>query len=299
MELLSAYLKYVRRLDRAGMLQYWRDVAERHTVSEVPPAYAGKLPPPCALVPKKAKCRSTTTTTTGVTPCRAGDGDGDEPTMAYVVNVVELVSPDELHRVVCIPCPQVGPRRFYEEVGAMLRSAEVVMLEGVPASHVHRMPPVLLLPMKSVTFPSVGMHHRFFDILRNNPREPPKLFPSAVEIGWPQWIAQATVPIGLRMLLQPNLVSGTKAEAKLAWGRLREVLSDETLVTRHPNRPLEDRHVTVALPWSTAQIVNLEASLLKLGYRISRQHQLTWMEQDAMGRSFLGLTGDDEVDIAS
>eukprot|EP00331_Platyophrya_macrostoma_P003216 CAMPEP_0176415162 /NCGR_PEP_ID=MMETSP0127-20121128/5655_1 /TAXON_ID=938130 /ORGANISM="Platyophrya macrostoma, Strain WH" /LENGTH=471 /DNA_ID=CAMNT_0017795131 /DNA_START=61 /DNA_END=1476 /DNA_ORIENTATION=+ len=283
MELLHLYLRYWCQLDRAEVKEYWREVTERHAISDVPPSYAGRLPPPCVLVSKKQKQITDTMSSTSLETT---------PSLAYQVNVVELVSPDERHKVVCIPCPQVGPRAFYEAVGTLLRSSDVVMLEGVPLSHVDRMPPSLLLPMKQPTFSRVGMCHRYFDILHNNTREPPKLFPAALTIGWSQWIAQATVPLPLRMLLFPTLVTGTKAEAKVAWGRLREVMGEEALSSKHPEHddslPTSSyvSHKTIALPWSTAQIVNLEASLLKMGFRVLRQFPLEWVDADAMGNCF-------------
>lgn len=261
-QLLALYLRCWRGMDEDGVLEYFREITQRHAISDVPPAYANKLPPPCVLM----------------------EIDGER---VYHVEVCELVSPDEGKRVIVVPCPCVGPRTFFEAVGSIARNSDAILLEGVPESHIYRVAPTLLLPMKTPTFEAFQLHHKYFDIIHNNKREPPKLCASLPEVTMLQYIVQSVVPLTLRYILMPTLVSGTKADARNAWAHLKELLEDEELLRRHP-QSTEGAHYTICVPWSVGQTVNLEASLVKMGYRLHRHYSVPWLAEDYIGNNFLG-----------
>lgn len=263
-EWLNIYLRYWRGMDDEKILAYFREVTERHTVSDVPAAYASKLPPPCALIQEGG-------------------------TKRYSVEVCEFIAPDDSKRVVLIPTPCVGERSFFEAVGAIARKSDALILEGVPDADLNRVAPMILLPMREPTFGSFNLHHKYYDIVHGNKHEPPKLCASASESQVTKFVAQSLVPMTLRHILLPSLVSGSKAEAKNGWAHLKELLEDDDMLRKNPQRPDNtDGHYTICVPWTVGQIVNLEASLLKLGYRLRRHYALPWLTEDFMGENFLG-----------
>jgi hypothetical protein len=261
-EWLNLYLRYWCGLNDDDIRAYFREVTERHTVSEVPPAYASRLPPPCALIQEGSIRR-------------------------YCVEVCEFISPDDMKRVVLIPTPCVGERSFFEAVGAIARKSDALLLEGVPDTHINRVAPMVLLPMREPTFSAFRLHHRFYDILHDNKQEPPKLCASAAPTGLLKFTAQSLVPTTLRHILLPSLVSGSKAEAKHAWAHLKELLEDEEMLHKSPQNSGSDGHYTICVPWTVGQVVNLEASLLKLGYRLQRHYAIPWLHEDFMAEQFL------------
>lgn len=259
-----AYLRFWCGMDDSAMLEYFREVTERHAVSDVPPSYAGKLPSPCALIEEGGRGR-------------------------YVMEVCEFISPDESKRVVFVPTPCVGERSFFEAVGAVARKCDAILLEGVPETYLHRVAPAFLLPMQVPTFAAFHLHHKYFDILHNNKQEPPKLCAAAATITMSQFVVQSVVPMTLRYVLQPALVSGSKSEAKTAWSYLKELLEDDEMLQKSPEGAAGgDDHYSICVPWSVGQIVNLEASLVKMGYRLHRHYPIPWLHEGYIGEHFLG-----------
>lgn len=254
-----AYLVYYRGCGRKEVLEYFREITALHTLSEVPPAYAGILPPPCVQ-------RVTAT--------------GD---VSYAVNMLEMVMPDRNVTVFAIPCPQAGDKSFFEQVGRVAAVCDGIVLEGVTFDKIDKLAPAVFFPLKTNTFPAIGLHHRYLDILRNSADEPPMLYPAGAEISWQAFAMQALIPYELRCVYNPTHLSATKGEARIGWGRLRQVLEEvgETL----NGSPDQERYV-LCLPWTLHQIVNLEASLVKYGFTVRNVYPLHWQRQDHMGEHF-------------
>ncbi|KAK7198680.1 hypothetical protein NESM_000831600 [Novymonas esmeraldas] len=254
-----AYLRFWRRYGRRETLDFFRGVTLRHTVAEVPPAYASLLPPPCV---------------------RYTDAAGD---VCYAVNMVELVLPKHNVVVFAIPCPQAGEKRFYADVGAVAEVCDGVLVEGVSFDKIDKLVPAAFFPLKDNTFVALGLHHRFLDILRRSSAEPPLLYPAGADVGWGASIMQAIIPFELRCVYNPTELSATKGEARVGWGHVRQVV--EQTVEETGEQPSGERRV-LCLPWTLNQIVNLEASLVKYGFEVRNVYRLHWQREDHMGEHF-------------
>ncbi|KPI86661.1 hypothetical protein ABL78_4276 [Leptomonas seymouri] len=253
------YLVHYCRYGRQEIIEYFRHITALHTLSEVPPAYAGILPPPCV---------------------RRVSPTGD---VSYVVNMVELVMPDRNVTVFAIPCPQMGERSFFQQVGKVVSVCDAAVLEGVSFDRIDKLSPAMFFPLKSDTFPAIGVHHRFLDILRISSDEPPMLYPAGAEVGWKAYAMQVLIPYELRCVYNPTHLSATKGEARVGWGRLRHVLEEVgEPVTGSPD---QERHV-ICVPWTLNQIVNIEASLVKYGFTVRNVYPLQWLREDHMGEHF-------------
>ncbi|RNF27647.1 uncharacterized protein Tco025E_00031 [Trypanosoma conorhini] len=197
--LVYAYAVHWCRMGRAEVLEWFREITERHTLTEVPPAYRSLLPPPCVL--------------------HVSPSDGER----YDAKILELVSPNEKIVVMAIPCPQVGEKSFFAAVGETASLCDAVMMEGVPFERIDRISPAALLPLRDITFPALGVHHRFLDVVRGG-REPPFLYPAGLELGLRAYLMQFLVPFEWRCAYQPTGFSASKGEARIGWGRLRELI---------------------------------------------------------------------------
>ncbi|KAF8292236.1 hypothetical protein TcYC6_0120240 [Trypanosoma cruzi] len=252
-------------MGRKEVLEWFRGITERHLVTEVPPAYKTLLPPPCVL---------------------HMSSDGVE---RYETKILELVSPDENIVVMAIPCPQVGSKKFFAAVGKAASLCDTVMMEGVSFEHIDRIVPAAFFPLRDNTFPALGLHHRFIDIVRGK-REPPFLYPTVSEMTWRVYWTQFFVPFEWRCVYSPTSFSASKGEARMCWGRLRELIETVTASQADAGEGVAEPYV-ICLPWTLHQIVNLEASLIKYGFRVGRVFSMEWMDRDYMGRHFCDYYG--------
>ncbi|AYU79575.1 hypothetical protein conserved [Leishmania donovani] len=257
--LVYLYLCYWRRYNRREIMEYFRDITLLHTVAEVPPAYASLLPPPCV---------------------RYNDAAGDA---CYAVNMVEMVLPQHNVAVIAIPCPQAGEKSFFAQVGSVAEVCDGIIVEGVTFDKIDKLVPAAFFPLKTNTFPALGLHHRFLDILRNSSAEPPMLYPAGADVGWGAAIMQALLPYELRCVYNPTKLSATKGEARIGWGHVRQVL--EEMMEDEAAQASGEKRV-LCLPWTLNQIVNIEASLVKYGFKVRNVYRLHWQREDHMGEHF-------------
>lgn len=314
--LLYWYIRYWKGWDRNATMEWFRKhVLVRHTVAEVPPAYASLLPYPCVM---------RTNPTTGRTE--------------LAVSVVELTLPNPLEHsdktkdssngrnagssspitVLAIPTPHIGEVDFFRRLGRVIRACDAVVLEGVSFDKLDKMIPATLLPLKEDTFPALGLHHRFLDILQTD-QEPPMLYPGGNRMGWRTFFKQVITPFEVQCVYEPTMLAASKGEAKVGWGRLQALIErrrheleeaagktsdpqgrkrggnregntvrDGDLCFRHPS-PSEP--YVICLPWTIQHIVNIEASLIKYGFKVKRVFLLPWMEEDYMGTHFCDYYG--------
>jgi len=270
---LGWYLKYVKRYTREQVMSLMREVLEQHVAAEVPTKYSSLIPPP-------------------VVKARSPTGE-----VMYTMQVVELVSQNGTLSVVFIPFPFVGPKTFFESVGNVLRDADGVVIEGVASTLLHMIGPQSFLPMNELAFPAAGMTTRFYDILRS-PDPPPALHPGGGRDGWSSWLKQAFSPLAYRMVYAPATLAMSRAEARLGWGCIRDILESPSLLEGtahlHPDKADQDvlvkpptmKHYVLAVPWSVWQIVNLQASLIKAGYKVKSVHALDWVNENYLGEHF-------------
>lgn len=253
------YTRFWLRLSREDVLQLFRDVTARHTVTDIPLGYESLLPSPC-------------------TPYTNEQGEA-----GYAVNIAELVSEDKGITVIAVPCPLVGTRQFFTDVGDLAMACDAVLMEGVPMEKMDRMPPVAFFPLKDETFPALGLHHRYLDILRGQD-VPPMLYPAGSNLSWVVRWKQFISPFEVRSVYQPTTLSGTKGEARVGWGHLRELI--DRVATENTNRSRGGPHKVICVPWTVFQIANLEASLVKYGFEVKRVFPMHWLGQDHMGSHF-------------
>lgn len=267
--LVYIYLRYWCRMSRAEVLEWYRGITLKHTVAEVPPAYQSILPPPCA---------------------RYLNEDG-EP--CYAINMVEMTLPSHPITVIAIPCPQMGEKKFYSQIGEVAQVCDSVLMEGVTFDQINRLAPVAFFPLKDDTFPALGVHHRFLDILRYSSAEPPKLYPAGADVSWRALLQRIFIPFELRCVYNPTALSATKGEARVGWGRLRQVVEAEIAETE---TPLHGERVVICVPWTLHQIVNIEASLVKYGFKVRNVFPVHWIREDHIGDHFctaFGLTDEE------
>ncbi|KAG5502967.1 hypothetical protein JKF63_04740 [Porcisia hertigi] len=253
------YLRYWRRYNRREVMEYFREITLSHTLTEVPPAYASLLPPPCV---------------------QYKDAAGDT---CYAVNMVEMTLPQHHVTVFAIPCPQAGEKEFFAQVGSVAEVCDAIIMEGVSFEMIDRILPAAFFPLKNNTFPALGLHHRFLDILRTGSAEPPMLYPGGANVGWGAAITQALIPYELRCVYNPTKLSATKGEARVGWGHVRQVL-EEMMEDEAAQASAEKR--VLCLPWTLNQIVNIEASLVKYGFEVRNVYRLHWLREDHMGEQF-------------
>lgn len=308
--LLYGYVRYWKKWDRKTTKKWFREILLRHTLAEVPPAYAHLLPYPCVV---------RTNSTTGKAE--------------LAVSVVELELEDsgvvsagkkQPHRsrrcasspitVLAIPTPHMGEKEFFSSLGRIVSACDAVVLEGVSFDKLDKMIPATLLPLKEDTFPALGLHHRFLDILQTD-QEPPMLYPGGSRMGWRTFLKQIFTPFEVQCVYKPTLLSASKGEAKIGWGRLQALIDrrcrevecgtgggstaaasaeeseskQSKLSTfgnnffRHP--PPSEPYV-IGLPWTIQHIVNIEASLIKYGFKVKRVFLLPWLAEDYLGDHF-------------
>eukprot|EP00796_Vickermania_ingenoplastis_P009241 gene9241-6494_t len=242
---------------REQIMHWFRDVLLRHAVADIPPAYARFLPLPC-VVHKNAK------------------GENE-----LAVSVVELVLEGSGITVLIIPTPHVGEKPFFSRIGRICSECDALVLEAVSFDKIDRMVPASLVPLKKDTFPVVGVHHRFLDILQSD-REPPMLFPGGSKVGWRTFLQRVFTPFEIQCVYQPTVLSASKGEAKIGWGRLRELIERRQRETA--DRGSDRQPYIIGLPWTIQHIANIEASLIKYGFRVNRVFVLPWITENHMGK---------------
>ncbi|EPY38895.1 hypothetical protein AGDE_05034 [Angomonas deanei] len=94
------------------------------------------------------------------------------------------------------------------------------------------------------------------------------------------------LPFELRCVYLPTFLTATRAEARVGWGRLKEVIELETIQAEELKREGDGSARIVAVPWTAQHVVNLEASLIKAGFKVSRVFTIHWLEEDHMGEHF-------------
>lgn len=252
------------------------------------------------------------------------DGASD----VYVLNAVELTSPNGKIKVIFIPSPVLAPEGFYKEQGAILRQADAVLLEGVALTETHRQPASTFFPLHDTLFAPYGLSHRFYDVLSSS-REPPMLLPAALPTSWARWAQLFVLPFPYVAVHRPELMAGSKGEARVAWSWLLDTLdmvadmdtsagpaqlggsgssssspsspgtskvsSDNTTgvmaPASHGGLAAKAGAAVVAIPWTVNQIANMEASLLNRGYTVTGVLPMRWMERGQMGRAMAGYFG--------
>lgn len=260
--LLYLYLHKIQGLGRAEVMAWMREVTHRHADANVPEAYGHLLPVPCELYTMK---------------------NGER---GYRVNILELVSTERGVTVIAVPCPQMGEVSFFEQVGRVLAACDTVLMEGVSLEQIDCISPAMFLPLKEVTFPALGMHHRFLDIMRVSNEEPPKLYPAANAKGFRVRFWQTITPLEVQCVYNPTSFSATRAEARSCWGRLLSVVEEHsTSFASSAPADVKGQYV-IGVPWTVAQIANIEASLIKLGFEVKSVFPVHWVAADQIGDSF-------------
>lgn len=261
---------------RRDTLEWFRRVVVRHAVADVPPAYASLLPSPCVVRP-------------------ISDGINE-----LAVSAVELELPRMGVTVLAIPVPSIGPKSFFSRIGRICSECDAIVMEGVNFDKIDKMVPALLLPLRDPTFPALGMHHRFLDILQSD-REPPMLYPGGPTIGWRRFFHHVFTPFEVQSVYYPTMLSSSKGEAKVGWGRLRELVerhcSEVEALRRSKgikqsgeSRPPMRQYV-ICVPWTIQHIVNIEASLVRYGFQVRRVFALPWMHENELGENFCHYYG--------
>ncbi|KAH9599434.1 hypothetical protein LSM04_001120 [Trypanosoma melophagium] len=259
------YLVHWSGMRRAEVLEWFRTITERHMVAEVPPAYKSLLPPPSVL--------------------RTSDAGRER----YDLKITEFVSPNKKIIVLVMPFPQIGERTFFTTLGEKVAQCDAVMMEGVPFDYIDKITPAALFPLRDDTFPALGLHHRFLDILRRK-QEPPFLYPAGSQLGWKAYYMQFLIPFEARCVYWPTLFSASKGEARVGWGRLRELIEQVAARQLNDDAPEVGPYI-ICLPWTVNQILNMEASLVKYGFRVGRVFAVKWMDRDHMGEHFCQYYG--------
>jgi hypothetical protein len=88
-----------------------------------------------------------------------------------------------------------------------------------------------------------------------------------------------------------------KIEARIAWGFLKDVLENpatmqatSSMDPSKPNgglvKPKVRESFTLAVPWTAAQVVSLQASLLKYGFTLGSYRHVEWQSLNHIGNSF-------------
>lgn len=240
---------------REAIIRWWARIIMRHAAPEVLDAYKEILPAP--VVELK---------------------DG-----TLAMQVVEMTRKSDGKRVLFIPMPRIAPEGFYHAVGIICRASQGVVLEDVCLEALKTLPPAFYFPLKGEpTFASLGLHHRFYDLLVDDYNvQPPKLFPGSVPASLPTALFVGAMPVAFRYVLFPHMVHGTRTEARIGWGRLKDVLDN-------PHHPIQ----SVAMPWSVTQINNLESSLYKLGgWSVTNVSVIPWLRLDDVGSHFCDYFG--------
>ncbi|EPY35189.1 hypothetical protein AGDE_07543 [Angomonas deanei] len=184
--LVYLWFYYYRRYTTEEVKAYFKNLSAEHVSSEIPSGYEHLLPSPSVrYVDEKGKT-------------------------AYCVNVVELADPTKNVNVVAIPCPLVGTKSFYEQIGKILRVSDSVLLEGVTFNKIDKIIPAYIFPLKDDTFPSIAAHHRYLNVIGRD-GEPPKLYPAGVESGWRARTQQMLLPFELRCVYLPTFLTATRA----------------------------------------------------------------------------------------
>lgn len=289
-DLLALYMHLWWHMSRNDVMAWFREVTERHAHSDaLPPAYRSLLPAPCMLQRRTTPVSSSSSSAQDCSGQTVHNEQLDDALDYYVVNIVELVSEEKGVTVMAVPCPQAGTRRFYNQVGALARVCDGVLLEGVSFEQLDRIAPSYFFPLKESTFPALGLHHRYLPILGND-AEPPTLYPAGRRIHWRAYVRMLTTPFEVYCVYFPTTWSATKAEAAVAWGRLRDTIeriaSERRVWGATEAKKGKGGHYVLCVPWTVHHIANMEASLIKHGFRVGRVFPVHWLARDEMGRNF-------------
>ena len=298
---LYLYFKHWLHLSREDVMELLRQATLAHLMFTVPEGYQAKLPPPAIIVKRGEQLPAGSVMfdsslanavqeaeSIGVNESAAGD--------RIFVTVCEFVSPDRKKSVLVLPVPQCGTRSFFSRVGQLVNTCDGLLLEGASQKVLPVLAPMMFLPTRNNTFEAAKLQHRYFPLL-GQAAEPPQLYAGAMPPSIPKRIRTLLTPFAMRSVYLPIQSASTKAEAKIAWGFLREVLENpETMLTSShidPSvenvgelKPISRESFTLAVPWTAAQVVSLEASLLKYGYELVSFKHLEWLPLDHIGESF-------------
>uniref|UniRef100_A0A7S1W9C3 Uncharacterized protein n=1 Tax=Neobodo designis TaxID=312471 RepID=A0A7S1W9C3_NEODS len=249
-------LVYGRKLTPKQIVDWYEQVMLNHANTEQPEAYRDAMPPTAFVRP------------------------GED---MVCFNVIELVSPTRDCRVTFIPFPRVGPREFFLKAGSIMKNHQAVLMEELNMEQLRVTPPAYYFPLKDEPFPALGIHHRYYDILEGGDRVPPRLLPGATPPEWYDKYIFGIVPFPIKTIYKPYGFLGTRSDARAGWGRLKDALFDERLVS-------------IAVPWTPMQITNLKCSLYKEGWTVGRVESIEWMRPRAVGEHFLEYYGIEETD---
>jgi hypothetical protein len=249
-------LVYVRRLTRKEIVEWFEKVAVQHCDTELPDAYKEALPPTAFMRPGEDMVNFT---------------------------VVEMVSPDGSQRVSFIPFPRIAPREYFIRIGSIMKAHQALLMEELNLEQLKVMPPAYFFPLKDDPFPSLGVHHRYYDILEGGDRAPPRLLPGSAPPEWYEKYFYGFVPFPIKTVYRPYGFMGTRADARTGWGRLKDALREKSVTS-------------IAVPWTPMQITNLKCSLYKEGWTVNRVETLPWMVPREMGEHFCRYYGIEETE---
>jgi hypothetical protein len=244
--ILYLYLHFWRGMARAAIVDWFEAVMLQHCHSELPEAYKGTGMPPTAFTK-----------------------DGDS---AIYFNVVEMTSPDRDCRAVFIPHPRATTVEYCQHIGEVCKNCQAVVLEECSIEALKTTPPAYFFPLKSDTFPAVGLHHRYWDLVSDG-REPPRLLAGSVQLPTAVKYFVGMVPFAIKTVYFPNTFLGNRGDARTGWGRIKESVGDKTLLS-------------VAVPWTPFQITNLKCSLYRMGWRVTNTSSIPWMDPRQPGVTF-------------
>jgi hypothetical protein len=296
---LYLYLRYWRTLSREEVMEFMRESTLGHLSYTVPPGYESLLPAPAVIV-RKGECTPPTAILMDSAELqRSGQPSGGsswEETDRIYLTVCEFVSPDRSKSVIVLPVPLCGTRAFFTNIGRLLRTCDGILVEGASHSMVSQLPPTLFFPCHRDTFEAARLQHRYMAILGTN-IEPPQLLHAAAPSSLLHRLRQLLTPMAIRSVYFPLSSASSKAETKDAWGFIKEVLDNPTTMLSASNidpsaensgkvKPLNRESYTLAVPWTAAHLVSLEASLLKLGYVLGSYKHVEWLPLDYIGNSF-------------
>eukprot|EP00759_Apiculatamorpha_spiralis_P051345 PhF_6_TR5192/c0_g1_i1/m.7470 len=186
---------------------------------------------------------------------------------------LELSNANNSQRIVILPTPWSGSKEFFDMIGDICLTCDALLMEQTSLDDLKGVPPATYFPLKNATFPSLGLHHRYWSIIRLGV-PPPQLLPSRPRMSNSQTMVFNCIPVFARSVLFPQIYC-TKLNAKTAWGYLKRYVSasfvnkEEQVVPKYPS---------IAIPWSVWQAPNLASSLIKMDYVIRREYTYLWID---------------------
>lgn len=166
---------------------------------------------------------------------------------------------------------------WIDQCGQLMRQANAVLFEELSLEATSIAAPVLFFPMREWYFPACGLHHRIYRLLHDG-EEPPRILPGTTKRGFFSSLYCGVVPFGYRSLFMPNFQLGDRGLAKMGWGRLKEALQDPSLQQ-------------IVMPWSVRQVANLEATLMRQGWKVASTSKIAWLRMGDVGTHFCDYYG--------